>query len=168
MLTPVTLATERLVLVPLRVEDAEPMVGVVADERMYAFTGGRAPTAAELRDRYERLAVGRSADGSELWFNWIVRVDGQSAPVGAMQATVSSDGATADVAWEIGVEWQGRGFGGEAARAVVRWLRDGGVAVVRALVHPDHVASNRVAQHAGLQRTGEIEDGEVVWRWPTP
>ena len=49
------------------------MVGVLGDQRLYAFTGGQPPTLDELRARYRRLAVGRSADGSEEWHNWIVR-----------------------------------------------------------------------------------------------
>jgi len=163
VIPPTTLQTERLVLAPLRVEDADVMVGVLADERMYEFTGGRPPTLDELTDRYRRLVVGRSADGTESWFNWIVRLTDGTGPVGVVQATVATDGTTADVAWEIGVEWQGRGMASEAATAVVGWLASHRVGDVRALVHPDHVASARVAQRAGLSPTAAMEDGEVVW-----
>ncbi len=163
---PTELTTARLVLSPLRVADAPAMVPLLADERMYEFTGGRPPTLDELTDRYERLVVGRSGDGSELWFNWIVRLRDGAVPVGVVQATVAPDHTTADVAWEIGVEWQGRGLAGEAAVELVRWLTAEGVARISANVHPDHVASQRVAARAGLVRTSELSDGEVVWRLP--
>ena len=166
MLTPTALQTRRLALLPLQVGDAKSMVEVLADDGMYEFTGGQPPTLAELRERYARLAVGQSADGSELWFNWIVCLIDGSVPVGAMQATVAPDGATADVAWQIGVRWQGRGLASEAAEEVVRWLTVQGVAVVRALIHPNHVASQLVAQRAGLRSTSDIEDGEVAWMRP--
>ena len=113
--------------------------------------------------RYRRLAVGHSADDSELWFNWVVRMTEAGNAVGVMQATVAADGSSADVAWEVGVPWQGRGVASEAAIAVVDWLIDHDVPVVRALVHPDHEASARVAAHAGLEPTGELVEGEVVW-----
>ena len=45
------------------------MVAVLADKRLYTFIGGGPPTLAELRARYRRLAVGRSADGTEEWHN---------------------------------------------------------------------------------------------------
>jgi RimJ/RimL family protein N-acetyltransferase len=163
VLVPAQLVTARLVLTPLTVDDAAAMVEVLADGRMYDFTGGHPPTLDELHARYERLARGRSADGGEVWFNWIVRPADTPAPVGVMQATVAADASTADVAWEIGVPWQGRGFATEAAGAVVTWLTAEGVPTIRALIHPDHVASGRVALRTGLVATPALEDGEVVW-----
>jgi RimJ/RimL family protein N-acetyltransferase len=164
-LTPSTITTSRLTLSPLVEEDADAMVDVLNDERMYEFTGGRPLTLEELRTRYRRLAVGFSSDNTEQWLNWTVRttVDGQ--PVGVMQATVAADGSSVDVAWEVGVPWQGRGFASEAATAVVGWLVDNGVPQIRAFIHPDHEASARVASQAGLEPTADLVDAEVVWRY---
>jgi RimJ/RimL family protein N-acetyltransferase len=83
-----------------------------------------------------------------------------------MQATVTDDGRSADVAWEIGVPWQGRGYASEAAVAIVGWLSKRGATGIRALVHPDHDASARVAARAGLVPTDEVVDGEIAWRSP--
>jgi RimJ/RimL family protein N-acetyltransferase len=163
-LSPAMIRTERLVLSPLVVDDADEMVDVLGDDRMYEFTGG-APLGLEpLRERYRRLAVGRSGDGSELWFNWIVRRAADSTAVGAVQATVMPDGAAAEVAWEVGIPWQGCGFASEAAVAMVDWLIAGGVRSISACVHPRHHASARVAARAGLAPTSEVVDGETVWR----
>ncbi len=140
------------------------MVDVLGDVRMYEFTGGRPLTREELRSRYRQLAVGHSADDSEWWFNWIVRTTDGGEPVGVMQATVAADGSWADVAWEIGVPWQGRGIASEAAIAIVDWLIGSDIPVVRAFVHPDHAASAAVAARAGLEPTSEVVDGEIMWR----
>lgn len=161
------LHTARLALTPLRAEDADAMFDLYADARMYAFTGDPTPTIEDLRARYERLAVGRSADGRQQWWNWIVRRLEDGAPVGAMQATIDDDGRHALVAWDVGVAWQGRGFASEAADAVVQWLDHRGVVTIEAYVHPDHVASARVAAKVGLDVTDEIVDGERVWRRAT-
>ena len=48
------LRTARLSLEPLCVEHADEMVAVLADERMYAFTGGSAPSLEQLRESYRR------------------------------------------------------------------------------------------------------------------
>jgi RimJ/RimL family protein N-acetyltransferase len=150
---------------PLRVEDADEMAAVLRDERLYAFTGGRPPALAELRENYARLVAG-SSDPDEVWFNWIVRRRSDSQPVGTVQATlVTREGQkTAYVAWVIGVEWQSQGFASEAARALVGWLRCRRVEVVVALIHPDHRASATVAVRAGLEPTDDEVDGETVWR----
>ena len=157
-----TLRTGRLVLSPLAVEDADEMIVVLGDESMHEFTGGAPPTLEQLHERYRFLAAGRSADGSEQWLNWIVRLDG--AAVGTVQATVIAGGAAAEVAWEVGVPWQGRGIASEAAAAMVDWLLAHGVWSIAAHVHPQHEASAAVAARAGLAATAEVVDGETVWR----
>ena len=165
---PEALTTARLTLTPLAVSDADTMVDVLGDERIYEFTGGRPLTLDELRARYRRLAAGGSSDGTERWFNWIVRLAEDATAVGAMQATVATDMSKADVAWEIGTSWQGRGLASEAAVAVVAWIeRRYPAAAIQASIHPDHVASNAVATRAGLAPTTESIDGEIVWRRQT-
>jgi RimJ/RimL family protein N-acetyltransferase/predicted N-acetyltransferase YhbS len=159
-----SLTTARLLLVPLRPADADEMVSVLGDEQLYTFIGGRPPSLDELRSRYERLALGHSADGTEEWHNWIVRLRADRRAIGTVQATITAEGSAADVAWVIGAPWQGKGFAAEAAGAIVGWLKDRGVATITAHVHPDHHASAAVAAKVGLVATGQVEDGEQVWR----
>jgi len=160
----VQLTTPRLTLDPLKSEDADEMVEVLSDERLYAFIGGQPPTLNQLRARYRRLAVGGSADGSEQWHNWIVRRRSDRRAVGTVQATVVLQRRRADIAWVIGLPWQGQAFASEAAQALVRWLEARGVTTITAHVHPKNQASAIVASRAGLSPTEEIDDGEQVWR----
>jgi RimJ/RimL family protein N-acetyltransferase len=162
-----TIKSERVELVPLRVEDADEMAAVLGDERLHEFIGGRPATLAELRERYARLAAG-SGKPDEVWLNWIVRRRADSQPIGTVQATISTrEGRrTANVAWVIGVDWQNQGFGSEAARALVDWLRSKGAHEIVAHVHPDHRASAVVATRAGLRPTEEQAGGEQIWYAP--
>jgi RimJ/RimL family protein N-acetyltransferase len=164
-LAAVTLSDERLVLEPLRVEHADEMAGVLGDPALYMFTGGEPPSAAQLRDRYGRQTVGRSPDGAECWLNWVIRRRDGDAAVGFVQATVSrgSPGQRAEIAWVIGTDHQGVGFARDAARLMVDWLGQQGVAIVTAHVHPDHRASAAVARRVGLTPTDRVVDGEVRW-----
>lgn len=157
--------TERLVLEPLQLEHAGEMVDVLADPALYEFTGGSAPSQEELRERYRLQAAGRSHDGSEEWLNWIVRLAEDGRAIGFVQATIV-DGR-ADIAWLIGIAWQGQGFATEAARALVEWLdaRED-VGIITTHIKHGHHASAVVASRAGLSPTEEIENGEVVWRRP--
>ena len=160
-----TITTERLLLSPLRVEDAPELVAVLADERLHEFIGGRPATLEELQDRYASLVAG-SPDPEEVWLNWIARRRFDSQAIGTMQATLRGDDGhfAAQVAWVVGVAWQGRGFASEAARALVEWLRSQGAQEIVAHVHPRHRASAGVAAGAGLSPTDQEVDGEQVWR----
>lgn len=162
------LRTDRLVLDPLRVADADEMVAVLADPALYAFTGGEPPDLAALRRTYGQLAAGPSDGAAETWHNWIVRLDAVGAAIGTVQATVWEGERRAAVAWVIGTRWQGHGYATEAARALVDWLASAGVSTIEAYVHPDHAASAAVASAAGLQATDELLDGERVRRRVVP
>jgi RimJ/RimL family protein N-acetyltransferase len=154
--------TERLALLPLQVEYAEEMAGVLAAAELYTFTGGEPPTAEELTKRYERQVAGPGRPG-EYWLNWVLQVD---ALVGYVQATVTDD--ETEIAWVIGTAWQGRGYAKEAAVGLVSWLEAHGVRRIVAHVHPGHAASAAVTAAAGLTRTEVVQDGELRWQRDLP
>ena len=164
MPSPERIVAARVELTPLTVADADEMVAVLAGDELYTFIGGTSPTLPQLRARYQRLVVGRSADGAQEWHNWIVRARPDGPAVGTVQATITEDGRAAEIAWVIGLGSQRQGFATEAATAVVSWLDRHGVARITAHVHPDHLASNAVARRLGLQPTGDVVDGERRWR----
>ncbi|MFF0479310.1 GNAT family N-acetyltransferase [Streptomyces sp. NPDC004284] len=157
-----TVRTARLDLVPLAVAHADEMAGVLADPALHAFIGGAPLTAPELRARYERLVAG-SPDPAVVWCNWVVRLRAGERLAGTVQATLTDDGRTAEVAWVTGTGWQGRGIAREAAGALVDLLLARGVRTVVAHVHPAHTASAAVARAAGLTPTDGEQDGEVRW-----
>jgi RimJ/RimL family protein N-acetyltransferase len=73
MIRPETIVTERLTLLPLRVEHAEEMSVVLADPALHAFIGGTPATSGELRARYARMLAG-APDPAVSWCNWVVQV----------------------------------------------------------------------------------------------
>jgi RimJ/RimL family protein N-acetyltransferase len=159
------LATERLHLEPLRVSDAQEMVRVLADEPLYVFIGGTAPTLDELVARYERQVSGPGT-ADQKWLNWIVRRKGDDRAVGFVQATLTRQpgGWVAELAWLIGLEHQGAGLATEAAAAAQRELRDRGVIEFRAHIADDNKASVAVATRLGLAPTDVIDDdGERLY-----
>ncbi len=141
------------------------MFAVLADPSLYDFTGGEAPSLERLNGRYAAQAVGRSADGSQWWLNWVVTQRDGAQPIGFVQATVENDGPglVADIAWVISPIWQGLGFASEAARAMLEWLRSQGVNHFTAHIHPANHASMRVARNQGMHVTSSKKDGENRW-----
>ncbi|MET7424985.1 GNAT family N-acetyltransferase [Dactylosporangium sp. NPDC005555] len=148
-------------LTPLCVADADVMVGVLGAQELHEFIGGRPADLFELRRRYERMTAG-PGDPDEVWLNWIMRRAEDGVAVGTVQATVTRDAA--EVAWVVGVPWQGRGYAAEAAAALVDRLFAQGVHAVTASIHPEHHASAAVAAKAGLVATDRVVDGERIWQ----
>ena len=157
------LSSARLRLVPVTVADAGEMVRVLSGAALYAFTGGSPPGLDELRARYARQAAGRSPGGQEEWHNWILRREPGGEAIGYVQATIVEDGRRAEIAWVVGLDWQGRGYATEAARALVTWLDARGTTVIQAHIHPGHAASAAVAWRAGLRPAGTFQAGEQLW-----
>ena len=155
--------TERIDLLPLRVEHAEEMAGVLSDPALHAFIGGAPDTGAELRQRYERLVAG-SPDPSIAWCNWVLRLREEGSLTGTVQATITSldREPVAEIAWIVGTPWQGRGIATEATRGLVGWLGPEVRAII-AHIHPDHLASAAVAAACGLRPTDQRQDGEIRW-----
>jgi RimJ/RimL family protein N-acetyltransferase len=161
--------TPRTLLTPITIQDADEMVEVLAGRELYAFIGGEPPSVEQLRARYTKLVVGHSDDGLQDWYNCVVRVQDTGRAVGTVQATVMSKRTRAEVAWIIGLPWQGRGYASEAARAMVHWLTERGIAgYITAHIHPEHAASAAVARRAGLSITDAIYDGERRWALGRP
>jgi RimJ/RimL family protein N-acetyltransferase len=149
-------------LEPLATTHAAEMEHVLADAALYEFIGGSPPSRGDLEARYARQVAG-PGDDVFAWHTWVVRLADEDCAVGYVQATVHGDDGVAELAWVIGTPWQGRGLAVDAAAVVCEFVLASGVGRVIAHVHPDHVASQRVAARLGLVATARTVDGEVEW-----
>jgi RimJ/RimL family protein N-acetyltransferase len=160
--------TARLRLEPLRVEHSDEVAPALDDESLHEYIGGFPATSEQLRQRFARQVVGRSPDGNQGWLNWVARHRQDNDTVGTLQATlhVEGDQTVAAVAWVIAPSYQRQHYASEASTAMATWLRQQGVQVLWAYIHPAHEASIGVAIRLGLEATAVIVDGEVRWASP--
>jgi len=119
------LRTARLLLEPLSVRHADELAPVLDEPALHTYIGGRPAMAEELRERYAGQVVGHSADGSQLWFNWVLRETATGLAAGYLQASVFT-GDDTPVAVGLGggdavpgtrVRRRGRGRAGSSAAA---------------------------------------------------
>jgi RimJ/RimL family protein N-acetyltransferase len=143
------LASPRLLLEPQTAAHADEMFVVLADPAIYTHENEPPPSPDWLRERYRRLESRCSADGSEQWLNWVVRLaDGPA--IGFVQATVHADGAAA-IAYELGSAWWGRGLAHEAVQAMLHELAARyGVRRLRAVLKRDNLRSMRLLLRLGF------------------
>jgi [ribosomal protein S5]-alanine N-acetyltransferase len=93
------------------------MFFVLGDPAIYEFENAPPVSEQWLTERFRKLESRRSADGSELWLNWVIRLpSGELA--GYVQATVRP-GDTAQVAYELASRFWGRGLGSASVSAML-------------------------------------------------
>ncbi|MBV8150339.1 MAG: GNAT family N-acetyltransferase [Candidatus Eremiobacteraeota bacterium] len=159
--------TERLVLRPLRVDDAETFFEWYRDPETMRFMGGVYPgTVADMR---ARLAL-RIAEHESAGFGLLateLRATGELiGRCGQIRQIIENadeenkdeeDKEEIEVGYLIARPHWGRGYATEAARAL---LDDGfarfEVPRLISLIHPENIASQRVAGHNGLRYEGDV------------
>jgi RimJ/RimL family protein N-acetyltransferase len=158
--------TDRLALVPLDVDLVDALIAGDAAELKHV-TGAEFSVPLELpplfdRDRLSEMRdeIDRDTRGE----NTNLLVDKETnKPVGIGTLKPAGDPATLMLGYSIYPHQQGKGYGTEAAQALIEVARRGGVEVVRATMPPDHAASIRVAEKVGMSKVGTATDaGEVL------
>jgi RimJ/RimL family protein N-acetyltransferase len=159
------MSTPHLLLEPLKTQHAAEMAAVLADARLYEFTGGEPPTLDKLRRRYQ-LQVGGPASSDEVWANWIIRERDSGCAAGYVQATLVRDdtGWMALLGWLVGTQFQRRGFAVAAVTEVIQHLELCGIVRLQAHIADGNSASVAVATRVGFVRTDSLDDeGERVY-----
>lgn len=96
------------------------MYTVLTDPAIYEFENSPPPSEQWLLERFRKLESRRSADGTEHWLNWVIRLNA-GALAGYVQATVLPD-ASSLVAYELGSRYWRRGIGRAAVSAMLAEL----------------------------------------------
>jgi len=143
------IVTQRLTLEPQIAAHADEMFVLLQDPALYRYENEAPASVERLRERFGRLETRASADGSDAWLNWVVRLPGEGA-IGFVQATVHRDGS-AGVAYVFGSAYWGRGYAYEAVDAMLRELADRWqVRRFRAVLKRDNARSVRLLARLGF------------------
>ena len=145
--------TRRLVLEPQVAAHAEAMYALLQDPAIYRYENEPPSSVEWLRERFRRLESRASADGSEQWLNWVVRLHDADI-VGYVQATVS-DASPAAIAYVFASAWWGRGYASEAVAAMMEELvASYGARDFSAVLKRDNQRSIRLLERLGFAAAG--------------
>jgi [ribosomal protein S5]-alanine N-acetyltransferase len=169
------IVAKSLRLEPLVAAHAEQMVATLSAPALYDYMPGAPPASVSaLRERYIRLETRRSADGTQQWLNWIVRLpSGECA--GFVQATIYP-AHTGDFAFLLAPAHWGRGVAFDACQAVLPYLfATVGVTALFATVDPRNARSASLLLRLGFVEVtpadyphGNVELGDRVFALPRP
>ncbi|MEQ1518076.1 MAG: GNAT family N-acetyltransferase, partial [Usitatibacteraceae bacterium] len=96
------------------------MFQVLSDPAIYEFENAPPASEAWLKERYAKLESRQSADGTQQWLNWVVRLPGGEL-AGYVQATLVRPGV-AFAAYELASKYWRRGIGRSAVCAMLEEL----------------------------------------------
>jgi [ribosomal protein S5]-alanine N-acetyltransferase len=157
-----------LTLEPQTAAHAEEMFVVLSDPAIYEYEN-RPPRSLEwLRERFARLESRCSADGSEQWLNWVIRLP-DSELAGYVQATVQTDGR-AGIAYELSSAYWGRGLARRAVQAMIAELAERyHVHTLTAVLKRENRRSLRLLERLGFSLASakshvehNVDPGEVL------
>jgi RimJ/RimL family protein N-acetyltransferase len=167
----VVLRTERLVLRPWTLDDADFLFDLYSRWEVQRFIG-REPRV--MTDRAEAIARAERLAALEHPVHgvWAITDAATSQPYGALllkdlPASSGPDASGAgssgeplgpsgdtEIGWHLHPDAWGRGYASEAAQRVLQHAFDGGVERVLAVTHPLNTASQRVALLIGMSDLG--------------
>ena len=141
------ITTERLLLRPLTLDDAEAWHAVWGDPEVIWWGAHRsvADTEAFVAEVIQRTA-GREGLA---WFAIILRENDRLIGDIALEPA-AWDPQRVEIGWHLARDAQGRGYATEAAAAVVQHAATIGLARVEASIVPTNLPSRRVAEHLGM------------------
>jgi RimJ/RimL family protein N-acetyltransferase len=147
-----TLATERLVLRPLRGDDFDDLAALHAEPSFWQYPLGRGQTPKETSEFLQRALDDYAGHG----FGMAAVVDQTNAEVAgwaglSVPAFLPEILPAVEVGWRLGSAWRGRGYATEAGAAWVDWgFESLGLDKIVSIFEPANVASGCVMNKLGF------------------
>ena len=165
-ITDAVIRTPRLLLRPMRAEDAVPLLGVFGDPVVMAAFGVP-PFGTPEMERWVRRNLEHQERYGYGLFTVIVRETGLVIGDCGLER-LDGDGETPEVIAELGYDLRsdhwGRGLATEAATAVRDYAFDTlGLPRLVSLIRAGNQASRRVAEKIGMRLDAEVERGGVPY-----
>lgn len=154
------LRSERLTLRPYTLDDVDFVFDMYARWDVQQFLG-RTPRVLESRDEAaERIRVWAALD-HPVYGVWLILDTATGERLGTAllkelpaSGTDGSPSGDTEVGWHLHPDAWGRGIASEAATAVLAHAARHGISPVLAVVYPENVASQRVAERIGMRALG--------------
>jgi RimJ/RimL family protein N-acetyltransferase len=154
------LETERLVLRPWRVDDADAALGVYGDGSVARWLSPAMDSVPDLNAM--RLVLQQwTAEDARLVppaGRWAIELrDDKRVMGGAILLPLPPGDEDLEMGWQLRPDAWGHGYATEAGRALARWAFDEGFDEVLAVVRPANERAAATARRIGMEWVGETE-----------
>jgi RimJ/RimL family protein N-acetyltransferase len=164
---PLTLHTSRLVIRPMRHEDAEGLWLRRNDPEVARYQNWSPPYPRERAENLVRDIISEGDPQVGSWWMGTIADRRTDAPLGDVALHLTWEGRSAEIGYTLARPQWGQGYALEAASALVEHLFvDRGVTRVFGTLHPDNTASAMVLERLGMLFEGHTRSsywvGDVV------
>jgi len=140
--------TPRLRFREMNENDLDNLAALLGDDEVMSFYPA-AKTRAESLEWIRRMQEGYTRDGHAMWI--IETHAGEFVGDCGITWQSYNDTPVREVGYHVRRDLQRRGLASEAAQACVELVaREFAPTVLTAIIHPENVASRRVAEHLGM------------------
>jgi RimJ/RimL family protein N-acetyltransferase len=159
-MTPPTLTTARLALVPPHRDLFDAHAALFADPRVMTHMGSGPQSRQEAWRRYGLAAGLWQLLGYGYW-SVLDRASGAligNAGLGRFERGIAALEGFPEIGWAVGADWWGRGIATECGNAITAWADAALGAELRCLVAVENAASVRVAEKLGFAVAAQVVD----------
>jgi RimJ/RimL family protein N-acetyltransferase len=157
MFTP--LVTERLLLRPVRQNDAQPLFERRNDPDVAVLQDWTTPYPRERASALIQAAMATPSPVSDDWWMLTIADRDDTVVYGDVALHLENDGRTAEVGYTLAKEHWGHSFATEALSGLLDWLFDvQGVSRATGMLHPDNLRSARVLERCGFVYEGHTRN----------
>lgn len=148
--------TDRLLLRGWRDDDLDALAAMYADYRVVRYLGN--PVTASRADTWRSMAMMVGHWELRGYGPWAVEEKATGALLGRSGLYNPEGWHGLEVGWIFAPQHWGKGFATEAGRASIEWaFQVLGADHVISLIHPDNVASIKVAEKCGETLEGKVD-----------
>lgn len=144
-MSPPVMATARLILRPLRVDDAEALHPMYSD--VEANTYGSHPATTTIEESRARV---EKAVGDASWRGWAITLKGSDEAIGNVACYEKRQGKVTEIGYTLRRDHWGHGYVTEAVAAMIDLLFSEGQRRIFADTDPDNAASIAVVTRLGF------------------
>ena len=147
------LATDRLILRQMKMEDENEIFFLRSDERVLKYTEvPKAVSVDDARKFIEKINTGIPKNG---WMFWAITLKNDDKLIGTICLwNISEDGLTTDIGYVLHPDFQGRGIMHEAISAVIKYgFETMKVNTIDADVDPNNSKSIKLLERNGFVLT---------------
>lgn len=158
----IEIVTDRLLLRPILLTDAQNLFELVTDEKVLEYLAGIPKyTGVEMAVDYISGKLEKKYHSKD-FYDWAVVLKGENKMIGRISVYKQDDERRmTDLVWYLNADYRNKGYITEAVKAVINHLFAIGFERIEAFVDVENKASTKVMEKVGMQYEGTLRKYDV-------